>query len=180
MVILAIRHIYLHFIMTYTYIISIEFSHMMNDYMVHMVHRITTRTDTALARLTSSSSARRPASRRRRQHTGHHADTYIYAICIHMHVYIRRGAPLPSFAHAFLCIRWSTAALVHPCVQTYIRRSGAPPLSSHRPLSRPSRSTFILSLSLTLNNHTRANRTVDVTDVVRPSHQRNSPSAVYV
>ena len=36
MVILAIRHIYLHFIMTYTYIISIEFSHMMNDYMVHM------------------------------------------------------------------------------------------------------------------------------------------------
>ena len=38
MVILAIRHIYLHFIMTYTYIISIEFSHMMNDYMVHMVY----------------------------------------------------------------------------------------------------------------------------------------------
>ena len=38
MVILAIRHIYLHFIMTYTYIINIEFSHMMNDYMVHMVY----------------------------------------------------------------------------------------------------------------------------------------------
>ena len=139
MVILAIRHIYLHFIMTYTYIISIEFSHMMNDYMVHMIHRITTsRTDTAPAHLTSSSSAHRPASRRRRQHTGHRANTYIYVICIHMHVYIRRGAPPPSFAYAFLCIRRSTAALVHPCVQTYIRRSGAPPLSSHRPLSWPS------------------------------------------
>ena len=135
-------------------------SHMMNDYMVHMVHRITTsRTDTAPARLTSSSSARRSASRRRHQHTGHRADTYIYIICIHMHVYIRRGAPPPSFAHAFLCIRRSTAALVHPCVQTNIRWSGAPPLLSHRPLSRPSRSTFVLSLSLslTLNNHTRAN-----------------------
>ena len=103
--------------MTYTYIISIEFSHMMNDYMVHMVHRITTsRTDTAPARLTSSSSARRPASRRRRQHTGHRADTYIYVICIHMHVYIRRGALPPSFAHVFLCIRWSTTALVRPRV----------------------------------------------------------------
>ena len=123
-------------------------SHMMNDYMVHMVHRITTsRTDTAPARLTSSSSsARRPASRHHRQHTGHRADTYIYVICIHMH-----------FVHAFLCIRRSTAALVHPCVQTYIQRSGAPPLSSHRPLSRPSRSTFVLSLSLTLKDHTRAN-----------------------
>ena len=132
--------------------------YMMNDYMVHMVHRITTsRTDTALARLTLSSSARRPASRRRRQHTGHRADTVIYVICIHMHVYIRRGAPPPSFAHAFLCIRRSTAALVHPCVQTYIRRSGAPPLLSHRPLSWPSRSIFVLSLSLTLNNHTKAN-----------------------
>ena len=138
MVILAIRHIYLHFIMTYTYIINIEFSHMMNDYMVHMVHRITTsRTDTAPARLTSSSSsARRPASRRRRQHTGHRADTYIYVICIHMHVYIyvaehRRhrssmrfyvygGAPPPSFALGLGFIRRSTAALVHPCVQTYI------------------------------------------------------------
>ena len=150
MVIWAIRHIYLHFIMTYTYIINIEFSHMMNDYMVdHMVHRITTsRTDTAPARLTSSSSssARRPASRHRRQHTGHRADTYIYVICIHMH-----------FVHAFLCIRRSTAALVHPCVQTYIRRSGAPPLLSHRPFSWPSWSTFVLSLSLMLNNHTRAN-----------------------
>ena len=168
--------------MTYTYIISIEFSHMMNDYMVHMVHRITTScTDTAPARLTSSSSsARRPASRHRRQHTGHRADTYIYVICIHMQVYIRRGAPPPSFVHAFLCIRRSTAALVHPCVQTYIWWSGAPPLLSHRPLSWPSRSTFVLSLSLTLNNHTRANHAVDVTDVVRPSHRRNSPSAVYV
>ena len=89
--------------MTYTYIINIEFSHMMNDYMVHMVHRITTsRTDTAPARLTSSSSsARRPASRRRRQHTGHRADTYIYVICIHMHVYIRHGAPPPSFTHVY-------------------------------------------------------------------------------
>ena len=105
----------------------------------------------------SSLSAHRPASRHRHQHTGHRADTYIYIICIHMHVYICRGAPPPSFAHAFLCIRWSTAALVHPCVQTYIWRSGAPPLLSHRPLSRPSRSTFVLSLSLTLNNHTRAN-----------------------
>ena len=127
--------------MTYTYIINIEFSHMMNDYMVdHMVHRITTsRTDTAPARLTSSSSssARRPASRHRRQHTGHRADTYIYVICIHMH-----------FVHAFLCIRRSTAALVHPCVQTYIRRSGAPPLLSHRPLSRPSRSTFVLRVGI--------------------------------
>ena len=159
MVIWAIRHIYLHFIMTYTYIINIEFSHMMNDYMVdHMVHRITTsRTDTAPARLTSSSLARRPASRHRRQHTGPHAVMYIYVICIHMHVYICRGAPPPSFAHAFLCIRRSTAALVHPYVQTYIRRSGAPPLSSHCPLSRSSWSTFILSLSLMLNNHTRAN-----------------------
>ena len=79
-------------------------SHMMNDYMVdHMVHRITTsRTDTAPARLTSSSSsARRPASRRRRQHTGLRADTYIYVICIHMHVYIRCGAPPPSFTHVY-------------------------------------------------------------------------------
>ena len=127
--------------------------YMMNDYMVHMVHRITTsRTDTAPARLTSSSSsARRPTSRRCRQHTGHRADTYIYVICIHMH-----------FVHVFLCIRRSTAALVHPCVQTYIRRSGAPPLLSHRPFSWPSWSTFILSLSLMLNNHTRANRAVDV------------------
>ena len=109
-----------------------------------------------------------------------HGSHGLYVICIHMHVYIRRGAPPPSFAYAFLCIRRSTTALVHPCVQTYIRRSWAPPLSAHRPLSRPSRSTFILSLSLTLNNHTRANRAVDVTDVVRPSHRRNSPSAVYV
>ena len=103
-------------------------SHMMNDYMVdHMVHRITTsRTDTAPARLTSSSSsARRPASRHRRQHTGHRANTYIYVICIHMHVYIRRGAPPPSFAHAFLCIRRSTAALVHPCVANCVRDRGA-------------------------------------------------------
>ena len=136
--------------------------YMMNDYMVHMVHRITTsRTDTAPARLTSSSSTRRPASCRHCQHTGHCADTYIYVICIHMHVYICRGAPPPSFAHAFLCIRRSTAALVHPCVQTYIQRSGAPPLLSHRPLSRPSRSTFVLSLSLTLNNHTRVNCVCD-------------------
>ena len=45
-------------------------------------------------------------------------------------------------------IRRSTAALVHPCVQTYIRRSGAPPLSSHRPLSRPSRSTFVLRVGI--------------------------------
>ena len=54
-------------------------SHMMNDYMVHMVHRITTsRTD-----------------------TGHRADTYIYVFCIHMHVYIHRGAPPPSFTHVY-------------------------------------------------------------------------------
>ena len=91
----------------------------------------------------------RPASRRRRrQHTGHRANTYIYIICIHMHVYICRGAPSPSFAYAFLCIRWSTTALIHPCVQTYIRWSGAPPLSSHRPLSRPSRSTFVLRVGI--------------------------------
>ena len=36
------------------------------------------RTDTALARLMSSSSARRPASRHCRQHTGHRTNTYIY------------------------------------------------------------------------------------------------------
>ena len=95
MVILAIRHIYLHFIMTYTYIISIEFSHMMNDYMVHMVHRITTsRTDTAPARLTSSSSARRPASRRRHQHTGHRPRSP-------MRFYVYGEAPPPSFTHVW-------------------------------------------------------------------------------
>ena len=116
MVILAIRHIYLHFIMTYTYIINIEFSHMMNDYMVHMVHRIiTSHTDTAPARLTSSSSAHRPPRRH----------VYIRHLYSYACIYIRRGAPLPSFVHVFLCIRRSTAALVHPCVANCIRDRGA-------------------------------------------------------
>ena len=100
--------------MTYTYIINIEFSHMMNDYMVdHMVHRITTsRTDTAPARLTSSSSsARRPASRRRRQHTGHRANTYIYVICIHMHVCT---AALVRLCVSMYTAEWSTTTLVTP------------------------------------------------------------------
>ena len=52
-------------------------------------------------------------------------DPYVFVICIHMHVYIRHGAPPPSFTHAFLCIRRSTAALVHPCVANCVRDRGA-------------------------------------------------------
>ena len=118
MVILAIRHIYLHFIMTYTYIINIEFSHMMNDYMVHMVHRITTsRTDTAPARLTSSSSSARGPPHVVVVSTPATAPTRIYMsfvfICMYIYVaehrhprspmrfYVYDGAPPPSFTHVY-------------------------------------------------------------------------------
>ena len=126
MVILAIRHIYLHFIMTYTYIISIEFSHMMNDYMVHMVHRITTsRTDTAPARLTSLSSAHWPPRR---------------------HIYIRH-----LYSYACIYTSRSTAALVRPCVSMYTAEHRRPrsPICTNIYTAEWSTATLVTPPSLT-------------------------------
>ena len=63
--------------MTYTYIISIEFSHMMNDYMVHMVYT----SFVFICMYIYVAEHRRPRSP--------------------MRFYVYGGAPPPSFTHVY-------------------------------------------------------------------------------